>query len=44
MGIFATVYIFNSDVSKQMQTQSKIEAVYRRSKKSLFKVTSLRIS
>uniref|UniRef100_A0AC34QFJ3 Uncharacterized protein n=1 Tax=Panagrolaimus sp. JU765 TaxID=591449 RepID=A0AC34QFJ3_9BILA len=37
MGIFATVYIFDTDVSKQMQTQAKIEAVYRKSRRSFFK-------
>ncbi|XGW33266.1 hypothetical protein V3C99_017605 [Haemonchus contortus] len=37
MGIFATVYIFDTDVSKQMQTQARIESVYRKSKKSFFK-------
>lgn len=38
MGIFATVYVFDSDVSKQMATQIKIEGVYRRTKYSFFKV------
>ncbi|EPB77869.1 hypothetical protein ANCCEY_03045 [Ancylostoma ceylanicum] len=38
MGIFATVYIFDTDVSKQMQTQARIESVYRKTKKSFFKV------
>lgn len=38
MGIFATVYVFDSDVSKQMSTQIKIEGVYRRTKYSFFKV------
>ncbi|CAJ0951033.1 unnamed protein product, partial [Mesorhabditis belari] len=37
MGIFATVYVFDSDVSKQMQTQQRIESVYKKTKKSLFK-------
>ncbi|WKY14976.1 hypothetical protein Q1695_000471 [Nippostrongylus brasiliensis] len=37
MGIFATVYIFDTDVSKQMQTQARIESVYRKTKKSFFK-------
>ncbi|KHN77653.1 hypothetical protein Tcan_15130 [Toxocara canis] len=37
MSIFATVYVFNTDVSKQMQTQARIEAVYRKSKKTFFK-------
>ncbi|CAI2356277.1 unnamed protein product [Caenorhabditis sp. 36 PRJEB53466] len=37
MGIFATVYVFDSDVSKQMATQIKIEGVYRRTKYSFFK-------
>uniref|UniRef100_A0AC35FFJ6 Uncharacterized protein n=1 Tax=Panagrolaimus sp. PS1159 TaxID=55785 RepID=A0AC35FFJ6_9BILA len=37
MGIFATVYVFDTDVSKLMQTQAKIEAVYRKSKRSFFR-------
>ncbi|KJH40716.1 hypothetical protein DICVIV_13320, partial [Dictyocaulus viviparus] len=37
IGIFATVYIFDTDVSKQMQTQARIESVYRKTKKSFFK-------
>ncbi|CAJ0571691.1 unnamed protein product, partial [Mesorhabditis spiculigera] len=37
MGIFATVYVFDSDVSKQMQTQQRIESVYKKTKKSFFK-------
>ncbi|KAE9414486.1 hypothetical protein Angca_001255, partial [Angiostrongylus cantonensis] len=37
IGIFATVYIFDTDVSKQMQTQARIESVYRKGKKSFFK-------
>ncbi|CAI5455625.1 unnamed protein product [Caenorhabditis angaria] len=37
IGVFATVYVFDSDVSKQMATQIKIEGVYRRTKYSFFK-------
>ncbi|CAD6193284.1 unnamed protein product [Caenorhabditis auriculariae] len=37
MGIFATVYVFDTDVSQQMQTQMRIESVYRKTKKSFFK-------
>ncbi|KAK0404854.1 hypothetical protein QR680_017666 [Steinernema hermaphroditum] len=36
MGIFATVYVFDTDISEKMQTQAKIERVYRQSKPSLF--------
>uniref|UniRef100_A0A1I7ZKW0 Uncharacterized protein n=1 Tax=Steinernema glaseri TaxID=37863 RepID=A0A1I7ZKW0_9BILA len=36
MGIFATVYIFDTDVSDKMKTQAQIERVYRQSKPSLF--------
>lgn len=36
MGIFATVYVFDTDVSQKMQIQQKIEAAYRRDKKSFF--------
>ncbi|CAD5235624.1 unnamed protein product [Bursaphelenchus xylophilus] len=36
MGIFATIYVFDTDVSKQMQTQAKVEAVYRKTKRSFF--------
>ena len=35
--MFATVYIFDSDVSGLMQTQAKVESIYRKSKKSFFK-------
>ncbi|PAV86574.1 hypothetical protein WR25_12977 [Diploscapter pachys] len=36
-GVFATVYLFDSDVSKQMSTQARVVSVYRKTKKSLFK-------
>jgi hypothetical protein len=36
MGIFATVYVFDTDVSQKMQIQQKIEAAYRRDRKSFF--------
>lgn len=41
MGVFATVYVFDTDVSKQMQTQMRIESVYRKTKKSFFKDEAL---
>uniref|UniRef100_A0A915MB37 Uncharacterized protein n=1 Tax=Meloidogyne javanica TaxID=6303 RepID=A0A915MB37_MELJA len=37
LGVFATIYVFDRDVRKLMQTQQKVENVYRKSKKSLFK-------
>ncbi|KAF7632938.1 hypothetical protein Mgra_00007640 [Meloidogyne graminicola] len=37
LGVFATIYVFDRDVRKLMQTQQKVEAVYRKSKKSLFR-------
>lgn len=37
MGIFATVYVFDTDVSRQMQTQIKVESVYRKSKRTFFR-------
>lgn len=44
MGIFVTVYIFNTDVAKLMQSQSKVIAIYRKSKKTFFKVSKFRNS
>jgi len=37
MGMFATVYVFNTDVSSQMKTQMRVEQVYRQSKRMFFK-------
>jgi len=37
MGMFVTVYVFNTNVSQQMQTQMRIEELYRKSKHSFFK-------
>ncbi|CAI4226240.1 unnamed protein product [Auanema sp. JU1783] len=37
MGVFATVYVFDKDVSQQMQTQNRIESVYKANRKGLFK-------
>ncbi|KAI6222598.1 hypothetical protein M3Y95_00910600 [Aphelenchoides besseyi] len=36
MGIFATIYIFDTDVSKKMAIQQKIEAAYRKDVRSFF--------
>lgn len=36
MGIFATVYVFDTDVSQKMQIQQKIETAYRKDRKSFF--------
>lgn len=38
-GIFVTVYIFNTDVSKLMQQQSRTIEAYRERNKTLFKVS-----
>jgi hypothetical protein len=35
--MFATVYIFDTDVRKVMQAQQKVEAIYRKSKRSFFR-------
>ncbi|VDK46824.1 unnamed protein product [Gongylonema pulchrum] len=37
VGIFVTVYIFNTNVAKLMQSQAKIIAIYKKSKKAFFK-------
>ncbi|KAI1730860.1 hypothetical protein Ddc_03579 [Ditylenchus destructor] len=37
LGIFATIYVFDTDVRKLMQTQIKVENVYRKSMRSLFR-------
>ncbi|KAI6221301.1 hypothetical protein M3Y99_01563200 [Aphelenchoides fujianensis] len=36
MGIFATVYVFDTDVSRKMAVQQKIEAAYRKDTRSFF--------
>lgn len=37
LGIFATVYVFDTNVKKLMQTQIKVENIYRKSKRTFFR-------
>ncbi|KAL3103203.1 hypothetical protein niasHS_002389 [Heterodera schachtii] len=37
LGVFATIYVFDRDVRKLVQTQQKVETVYRKTKRTLFK-------
>lgn len=40
IGLFATAYIFDTDVKKQMLAQKKVVSVYKDTKKTFFKVSS----